>query len=187
MPRRALAYKRQLIRVAQAYWGLDAPVARMAGQIHLESAWIPTAKNPVASGLGQFTARTAATMAQLYPELDPPQPFSPVWALRAVVIYDLHLYRGIQAHADTSSLPTCTLWAMILSAYNGGPGWLERDRRLAQQRGASPDRWWGAVSEHSRRSAENRRRNRAYVDAILCRFEPAYRLAGWPGGDDGCQ
>lgn len=165
------------------YWGLDAPVARMAAQIHLESAWQPAARNPIASGLGQFTAGTAATMARLYPELHPAAPFDSGWSLRAVVIYDLHLHRGLRPRG-AAALDDCARWAMVLAAYNGGPGWIERDRTLTTRRGGDPDRWWGHVAAHSGRAPHHHRRNRWYVVRVLCELERRYLVAGWPG--EGC-
>lgn len=39
IPRAALQYRGQLIREARAVWGMEAPVAIFAAQIHTESNW----------------------------------------------------------------------------------------------------------------------------------------------------
>jgi membrane-bound lytic murein transglycosylase MltF len=168
------------MRAAEAYWGLDAPVSRFAAQIQAESAWQPAAKSSVASGLAQFTDATARAMAARYPELNPAAPLSPAWALRAVVLYDRQIYRQLRPLV-AGELAECDRWAMTLAGYNGGPGWVERDRRLAAQRGSDPDGWWGSVELHSQRGPRYKAENRAYVRVILCTFEPRYIEAGWPG------
>jgi len=49
-------------------WGLEAPVALFAAQVHQESGWREDARSPVgALGLAQFMPGTAAWIAQLYP------------------------------------------------------------------------------------------------------------------------
>jgi len=54
-PQAALQYRSLLIRTAHADWGLDAPVAVFAAQVHQESAWRPDAVSHVgAQGLAQF-------------------------------------------------------------------------------------------------------------------------------------
>lgn len=173
------------MRAAEQRWGLGAPVARMAAQVHAESWWIPTAQNPVASGLAQFTAPTARWIAEIHPELSPPAPFSPSWALHALVLLDLHLYRTTRPLAagvvDQVELEECERWAMVLCGYNGGLGWLARDRRLAAGAGADPDRWFCQVEKHSQRRAAAKRENRAYVRRILLDLEHGYLVAGWPG------
>ena len=65
MPRAALQYRATLIRQARAAWGLNAPVAVFAAQIHTESWYgerrLPVASSERAEGLAaQFIpARTA--------------------------------------------------------------------------------------------------------------------------------
>ncbi|MDY0063217.1 MAG: transglycosylase SLT domain-containing protein [Myxococcota bacterium] len=151
-------------------------MSRFAAQLQAESSWRPTASSGVADGLAQFIPGTAAWISRAYPELGPPAPFSPRWALRALVIYDRHLFQAI-----TDTATDCDRWAMVLVAYNGGPGWLVRDRRLAASRGADPARWWGSTELHSWRAKWAFTANRAYPKRILLQLEPAYREAGWGG------
>lgn len=176
IPYDAAKYKRMLIKESQLVFGLDAPVARLAGQIHQESAWNPTAQSPYADGLTQFTPSTAKWIAQIYPELGDPAPFSPRWAIRAMVRYDKRLLG--QVDADTK----CDAWAMALSAYNGGLGWVKRDAKLAAANDYCPYLWWDNVELFSNRAKWAFKENRGYPRNILKRWEPMYSAAGWQGG-----
>ncbi|MCE7510285.1 transglycosylase SLT domain-containing protein [Alloalcanivorax xenomutans] len=178
VPVEAERYRRALERTAHFYWGLDAPVATIAGQIHQESAWQAEARSPVgAQGLAQFMPSTAAWFAELYPDaLGENQPFSPGWALRAAVLYDRWLYQRVQAASD------CDRWAFVLAGYNGGLGWVYRDQRLASASGADPLAWHAVAPHNAGRSAANFRENRRYVAAILERWEPLYERNGWGRG-----
>ncbi|MCY1266028.1 Transglycosylase SLT domain protein [compost metagenome] len=181
VPREAEQYRRTLVRAAHAEWGLGAPVATLAGQVHQESRWRADARSPVgAQGLAQFMPATADWMADLYPNtLGSAQPYNPGWALRAMVAYDRWLYVRNQAATD------CDRWAFVLSAYNGGQGWVNRDRALASAKGAEKLAWFNSVERHNAgRSAANFRENRHYPRAILLRWEPLYAAAGW--GDGTC-
>lgn len=177
IPRTADLHRRVLTREAQAQWGLKAPVARFAAQVHQESAWRSEARSAYAGGLAQFTPATAEWISRVYPrELGEQAPYSPKWALRALVVYDRHLYDRID---DTAT--DCDRWAMTLSSYNGGGGWLNRDRRLAAASGADPNRWWGSVEHHTARAPWARDENRGYPRRILLNLEPLYLARGWPG------
>lgn len=181
IPRQSHRYRRSLVRSVQSVWGLGGPISRHAAQIHAESSWRPDAASHVAHGLTQFTWSTARWISQAYPELGPAAPYSPDWAVAAQVRYNHHLYVSL---ADIDS--ECDRWAMVLSAYNGGPGWLHRDRVMAAAAGANEKAWWGSVERYSPRAEIHRQRNRAYVTDILCRIEPVYVAAGW-GGSVACQ
>lgn len=180
IPRQAEQYRRTLIRAAHAEWGLDAPIAMLAAQVHQESAWRADARSPVgAQGLAQFMPGTSAWMAELYPKtLGANQPFNPGWALRAMVVYDRWLYARNQTAASG-----CDRWAFVLSAYNGGLGWVIRDRKLASAKGADQLVWFDSVERHNAgRSTGNFRENRHYPRVILLRWEPMYVAAGWGSG-----
>lgn len=179
IPRDAEQYRRTLVRAAHAEWGLDAPIATLAAQVHQESAWRANARSQVgAQGLAQFMPTTSAWMAQLYPNtLGANQPFNPGWALRALVTYDRWLSQRIQARGP------CEKWAFVLSAYNGGLGWVQKDTRQASAKGADKLAWFDSVERHNAgRSAANFRENRNYPRAILLRWEPLYGAAGWGVG-----
>jgi soluble lytic murein transglycosylase-like protein len=175
-PAAARQYQRALTREARALWGLDAPIAVMAGQIHQESAWNADAKSAYAGGLAQFTPATADWISGAYPkDLGERQPFNPAWAIRALVRYDFDLYgkQGIVPNA-------CDRWAFALSGYNGGPGWIARDRkRCISSSGCDPKLWFGHVELHSPRSAAAFKENREYPKRILTRHQAIY--ARWGG------
>lgn len=179
IPRDAEQYRRTLVRAAHAEWGLDAPIATLAAQVHQESTWRANARSQVgAQGLAQFMPTTSAWMAQLYPNtLGANQPLNPGWALRALVTYDRWLSQRIQARGP------CEKWAFVLSAYNGGLGWVQKDTRQASAKGADKLAWFDSVERHNAgRSTANFRENRNYPRAILLRWEPLYAAAGWGAG-----
>lgn len=176
IPEDSARYRLALRMAAGSEFGLNAPVARLAAQLHQESAWRPKAKSPYANGLAQFTPATAEWIAQAYPALAPADPWDPVWSIRAQATYMRHLLRGISGAATE-----CDQWAFALSAYNGGPGWVARDRRLASAKGADESRWFEQTELHSKRAAWAFKENRGYPRRILLRLEPAYIAAGWPG------
>lgn len=174
IPPLANTYKRQLIRAAHTHWGLDAPVARFAAQVHQESAWKKDAQSIYAKGLAQFTPETAKWIDRVYHIGD--TPFSPNWSLNALVRYDRHIYEHI-----TNSATDCDRWAFVLSGYNGGPGWIRRDRALAAENKVDPNRWFHAVEYYTSRRESAARENRNYVQRILLKLEPLYLVNGWQG------
>ncbi|MHA7915513.1 transglycosylase SLT domain-containing protein [Alloalcanivorax xenomutans] len=179
VPREALQYQRLLTRSAHAHWGLDAPIATLAAQVHQESAWRSDAKSWAgAEGLAQFMPGTSDWFAALYPEhLGDRQPYNPSWALQALVLYDRWLYDRIHA------THVCDRWAMTLASYNGGLGWILRDKRLASAKGADPLAWFDSVERfNAGRSAAAFRENRDYPRRILLRWSPLYERAGWGTG-----
>jgi soluble lytic murein transglycosylase-like protein len=179
IPHQAKAYQRTLVRSANAYWGLDAPVATIAAQVHQESRWRADAISPAgAEGLAQFMPGTSDWFAELYPDdLGTRQPFNPGWSLRAVVLYDRWLHRRIQASSE------CERWAFILASYNGGLGWVLKDKRLASASGADSLAWFNSVEKfNAGRSRPAFAENRKYPRLILRRWEPLYMNAGWGDG-----
>lgn len=156
--------------------------AFIAAQLHQESRYQPAARSHVgATGMGQFMPATAADMARRYPgECAPADPLSPEWSIRCAILYDLELYRAVRARG-AADLGACTRWAFALSSYNGGAGWLNRDRNIAAGAGDDPDRWQGHVEKHSRRSAAAKRENRGYIERIMVEIAPAYIAAGMLG------
>ena len=175
IPESSALYRLKLERVTVAQFGLDPPVARLAAQIHQESHWQPDAESPYAQGLAQFTPPTAEWLPNVCPGVGPPDPWDTDWSLRAIACYDRWLYDRVTAASE------CDRWAFTLSAYNGGIGWIRRDRNRASAGGADPARWFGHTDAHSARAGWAFRENRAYVSRILKRIEPAYLAAGWPG------
>jgi soluble lytic murein transglycosylase-like protein len=179
IPHDAVKYKRDLIRQSHHVWGLNAPVATFAAQIHQESAWRTDAKSHVgAQGLAQFMPATAKWIAGAYPDtLSDNEPYNPVWALRALVTYDKWLFDR------TSAVNDCNHMAKVLSAYNGGLGWVYKDQSLTKRNGDDVSYWWNSVEKYNAgRSAANFKENRDYPQRILTRHEPSYVQAGWGKG-----
>lgn len=172
LPRSKL-HRTTLTRIAHSHWGLDAPVATFAAQLHQESAWNPNAVSRVgAQGMAQFMPATAQWWCSKTNESDC-QPMNPSWAMRAMVGYDKWLYQQIRA------IDHCQRMAMTLSAYNGGLGWVFRDQRLASRLGRDQQRWFGHVERvNDGRSAPNFKENRDYPRRILFLYEPRYALWG---------
>ena len=177
IPRPAQQHRALLIREARATWGMDAPIATFAAQIHQESGWNERAVSPVgAQGLAQFMPSTARWLPRVAPETGEPLPFSPSWAIRAMITYDHWLWRKISAATD------CDRMAMTLSAYNGGLGWINKDKSLAAGIGLDPQIWTHVAMVNSGRSAANFRENRGYPTRILGPMTDLYRAAGWGKG-----
>lgn len=170
VPAAAERYQLQLRREAQLAWGLGAPVADFAGQIHQESAWRADARSPVgAQGLAQFMPSTGAWLSGLYPSLGPHAPNNPIWAIRALVTYDRWLWQRITAD------DACQRMAFALSAYNGGLGWVYKRQRAS----ATPGQCLAATCDinpgiHPANQAENAR----YPVVILQRWSPLYARWG---------
>lgn len=176
IPHQANTYRARLIREVHAHWGLAGPVAIFAAQLHQESGWREDARSPVgAMGLAQFMPGTAAWIAQVYPkELGEGASLDAGWALRAVVIYDRWIYKRVPGFQEAD----WNRWAAALSGYNGGLGWVQKDRALA---GGQCDTtlWWGCVERFSRRSPAAFKENRGYPVRILRLYRPRYEVAGW--------
>jgi soluble lytic murein transglycosylase-like protein len=173
VPREALRYQRDVTRNAHSVWGLEAPVAVFAAQIHQESRWNKDAKSAFAGGLAQFTPDTAAWISGAYPQsLGANQPYNPAWAMRALVTYDKQLYD--QARADA---PCDKMWK-ALWGYNGGMGWVVRDEKLAAKSGANIRIAKEVEPFNAGRALAMFKENRAYPRAILLKWQPTYALWG---------
>ena len=184
IPPAAGRYRLELTRAAHAVWGLDAPIASLAAQVHQESGWNPQAVSQVgAQGMAQFMPATATWWCGLQKTAAADcLPSNPTWALRALVGYDLWLHNRVAARDG------CHRLAFALSAYNGGLGWVQRDKALAVSQGLDALQWFGSVERvNAGRTAANWRENRDYPRRILLKIAPVYAAAGWgaqacPGG-----
>lgn len=171
IPRSANHYKLTLKREAQRVWGINAPVATFAAQVHQESRWRLNAISPAgAHGLAQFMPTTAEWISELPgAQLQGMQTGNPTWSLRALVTYDLWLSRRIHT-ADP-----CEQMAFTLSAYNGGLGWVYKRQRISRQ----PDVCMGQTCTLNPGIAPAaQRENERYPRLILLRYEPLYRQWG---------
>lgn len=178
IPQAAQAHRSTLIRAARVEWGLSAPVATFAAQVHQESCWREDARSHVgAQGLAQFMPSTSAWLPEVAPQTGEPAPWNPGWSLRALAAYDRWLWDRVSGPDD------CNRMAKTLSAYNGGLGWVRRDVRMARAQGLDPAAWWGSVETvNAGRAASCWRENRGYPRRILLELEPRYEAAGWGRG-----
>lgn len=127
IPSLAIKYKAELIRSARYEWGLNAPVAVFAAQIHTESNWNTNAKSPVgAIGLSQFMPKTADWLPQVMPQIKKANPYNPEWSIRALCAYNHYLYKKLQGNTEYERM------AFTLSAYNGGIGWVIKDKKKSK-------------------------------------------------------
>lgn len=164
-------YRDALVGACRYDWGLDGPCALFGAQVEQESGWNPDARSPYAGGLAQFTPATADWIDDAYPDLGPNQPYSPAWALRALVRYDKHLF-------DRASGATrCDRHSFALLGYNGGEGWVRRDQAKATLLGLDAQRYEGVEKVNAGRNAAAFAENRGYVPSILKR-QPKYRAWG---------
>lgn len=180
VPEVATVYRLKIERAAARNFGLEAPAARLAAQIHQESAWRPRAASAYAHGLAQFTPATAAWLPSVCAAVGQPDAWDPDWSLRAQACYMRWLYDRVAAFRYAGAFSACSHWAFALRGYNGGLGWLNRER-LATQRAGDDANDWRQVEQHRVRATWAHRENTHYPRRILLVLEPAYLAAGWPG------
>lgn len=171
IPREAARYQRDLIREARAVWGVHAPIATLAAQIHQESMWRHDARSRVgALGLAQFMPATSRWISGLYADLGINEPMNPRWALRAQSRYMRFLWDRVDGIND------CERWAFALAGYNGGHGWTLKRKALSPD----PGRCLGLTCEiNPGIHPMNQRENSRYAKLILLLHSPAYAEAGW--------
>lgn len=172
IPRAATRYRADLTRAAHSQWGLDAPIAVFAAQIHQESQWNPEAVSRVgARGMAQFMPETAKWWcAKTGLTAEACQPSNPVWAMRALVGYDRWLFDRVRGPTEFDRL-----WA-ALRAYNGGLGWWQQEAatvRPEQDRGSID-----AACGHAKRHPMHCPENLGYPRRILIALQPRYLAWG---------
>ena len=146
---------------------LDPFESRFRAQIQVESAWRPEARSKYAARLAQFTP---ATWSDIAPYTDPscagtPET-DPACSIRSQIVY----MRRLLIRYSDSATPE-DQWAFASAAYNGGPGWISREKaRCAAAPDCEPRRWWGHVELHCLRAAWACRENRAYPQKIVARL-----------------
>lgn len=175
IPSSAWVYRDAMKKSAWRTFGLDAPVATLAAQIHQESAWDINAISAAgAQSLAQFMPGTAADMAARFPSIcAPANPFNPVWAFQCRDKYLKTLITAIHNNESTE----CDDWALGLRAYNGGLGWIRKDQRLAAMDGANPNDWQELAPYNSGRRFSAWRENTEYPVRIF-KLEPIYKPWG---------
>lgn len=175
VPAAAEQYRRDLTRIAQSVWGMNAPVSLLAGQIEQESSWRPDAVSWAgAKGLAQFMDATARDMERRYGG-GPANPFDPRWAMTAQSRYLRELVGFVgRVRNDVEQ------FAFALSAYNGGLRHVRRRQALSPD----PTRCLGLTCDINPGISEAaQRENRDYPRRILLERAPRYYAAGWGGPD----
>ena len=90
--------------------------------------------------------------------------WNPHAAIRAMAFYHRQLWTAIRSDREEDR------WCGVLSSYNGGRGWYNRDRKLA-----GTSRWFGGIELHNAgRAPQFFRENRDYVSKIFLRWRPLY-------------
>lgn len=175
IPKTAEKYRAELVRAARYEWGMNAPIAVFAAQIHTESLWNERAISPAgAVGLTQFMPETAAWLPNVMPQIGKADPYNPKWAIRALCAYNRYLYQKIKANSEFERM------AFTLAAYNGGIGWVIKDKNKAKSQGLDPFQYFGSVEKvNAGRGKAFFRENRRYPKIILKHRQ--YLYESWGG------
>ena len=169
IPRNALKYRALLRHEVMLQWP-GSELAVMAAQVHQESAWNPGARSRYAGGLAQFTPSTQDFAQTKDPELARINDvFNPKWAMRALVWYDKWLWGRCAWTEDKTER-----WAFTLAAYNGGLGWVRKERAESIRRGKDGRFWFESVETVCLRSPASCHENRQYPRRILLVLRPLY-------------
>lgn len=169
IPQRSLQYIPILVEEHSRIWP-TSDICVIAEQITHESAWKTTAtrkeKSGVISyGLLQVLDRTMAEMQtkhQILMGLEPVQMLQARWGLRAGILYDKDMWKLVYFAKNPIDR-----YAFMLASYNGGYGWVQRDRKLTVEKGYNRDLWFNNVELFSTRSQWAFGINRKYVSSIL--------------------
>ena len=180
IPTVATTYRLAIEREAARNFGLEAPAARLAAQVHQESGWRANAASAYAQGLTQFTPATAKWLPTICPAVGDPDPWDPQWALRAQACYMAWLHARVTPYKHARPMSACARWAFAFRGYNGGEGWLTKER-LATQRAGGDANDWHEVARVRVRATWAHKENTHYPRVILLKLEPAYLAAGWSG------
>jgi len=174
VPAAAHKHRAELVRAAHTQWGLDAPIAALAAQVHQESGWRAEAVSRVgAAGMAQFMPSTATWWCKLN-DLTPEQcqPRNPTWALRALVGYDKWLYdRTPVRYSDRDRMH------VALRAYNGGLGHWQAEARASGLPQPTVDQVAAACGK-ARRHVSHCPENLGYPHRILVVLQPRYATWG---------
>ena len=177
VPAAAWQYRAEVAESALETFGPGAPIATLAAQLHQESAWRADAVSWAgAQGLAQFMPATAADMAQRHAACQPANPFDPVWSIRCRDRYLHSLWRALRP-LNHSTLEHCDRWAFALRAYNGGLGWINRDRTRTRADGSDADDWQTVALYNAGRRESAHRENREYPARIFA-LDARYALWG---------
>lgn len=176
VPRAAAQYRATVIREVRYYWGFGESPATFLSQIHQESGFREDAKSAFALGISQFTPGTAEWIQQLYAkdlrETCPSKsgcPLNPKWAIRSMILYDKRLW---DRYPFTSGDDR---FGFTLSSYNGGAGWVDKERKATAQMNAESNRWFNGVEKICLRAKWACDENRQYPRNILHKWRHHYQ------------
>ena len=160
----------------------ESDITIIAEQIHHESGWKPTAKRieksgVVSYGLLQVLDVTLGEMQKRHEILagtKPVQLLQARWGIRAGILYDKDMWKlcDFPGNCLLCHGKDMNRWAFTLSAYNGGFGWIQRDRKMTAEKGYDGNIWFHNVELFSKRSRHFFTINRRYAREILAN---AYR------------
>lgn len=175
-------YRHRVEQASARAWGVHGNSARLAAQLHQESAFRADARSTAgAIGMAQFMPATARWIATVYPrDLAGFDPWNAQQAILAAALYDRWLFDRVQPLGSSGVVDACSRWVFALRGYNGGEGWMLRERRLALAAGKNPDDW-ETVEPYRARAGWAHKENTGYPRRILLTLEPAYLAAGWQG------
>ena len=174
VPDDAYRFKRDIVRAGQHVWGLNAPTATLAAQIHQESRFRINARSPVgAQGIAQFMPATADWIAATYPDELGGERGTAEWGILAMSRYMRHLWER------TSGVDDCERMAFAQAGYNGGEGWVRKRKKLSP----TPEVClFATCTINPGIKPANQTENEGYPRRILLTLEPIYVAAGFGAG-----
>lgn len=174
IPPAAWQYQRDLTRISQSVWGLDAPISTLAGMAYIESRWDPKAVSPAgASGLLQIMPVTGASLSRIY-KIGPVDFFNPQWSMLAAATLLKETYARFKSNRTRPSAGYFSL-----AGFNGSPGTLQREIILCElDLHCDATRWYFNVADKSDRRLDFFIENRRYVTTVIGASR-AYEAAGW--------
>ena len=136
---------------------------QLHAQITVESAWRPNACSAYACGLAQFTLPTWGDISPLTrPSCEGVDYKDPACSVRSQIVYISRLVRKYDAKSNRDK------WQFAWAAYNGGPGWINREiRKCRAIAGCDPRVWDKNVADIHIRAGWAQKENRAYPKKIL--------------------
>jgi len=174
IPDEAYRFKRDIVRAGQHVWGLDAPTATLAAQIHQESRFRINARSPAgASGISQFMPSTSDWIAATYPHELGGDRSTAEWGILAMHRYMKHLWDR------TSGVDDCERMAFAQSGYNGGERWVQARKRMSANPGVC---LFSTCTINPGIKPSNQAENEGYPRRILLTLEPIYVAAGFGRG-----
>ena len=153
-PELATAFDEEVLRAGAS----PEDILQYEAQVQQESGCLQYAESKYAQGPTQFTPDTRSDWyPRTTPSCEDAHWSEPNCAFRAQILYMTVLRRSYATSPDA--------WPLAQAGYNGGPGWIKRERRLcAATPGCNPRLWWGHIEKHChpKRAARFCKQNRDY-------------------------